>query len=213
MKVFVLHYTPLVERKKHIENEMRRENMQFEFILDYDREQLTDADTSRFTDKVSLSEQSLVLKHLHALRKIVDANYEYALVLEDDINLDRGFKEKLEFYQGLLPEDWDMVFIGNGCNLHIPEKDIIPGKFIYKKGHAFPGATRCTDSMLISNKCARAILEYIDSRQPEYKIEYAADWLLNNVLRSLNANVYWTEPTIVTQGSQNGLFETSIQHS
>jgi hypothetical protein len=36
-----------------------------------------------------------------------------------------------------------------------------------------------------------------------------SDFWLNIAARDNNLEVYWAEPTIVTQGSQTGLFQTS----
>ena len=211
MKTYVLHYTPLIERRKHIENEMKRENIPFEFVFQYDRENLTDAEHALFSGDISNSEKSLVMKHIITLYNIIRENHPYALVLEDDVILDRDFNEKLAYYISLLPPDWDMIFIGNGCNLHIPQNEQQPGVFIYKKSTSYPGATRCTDSILISQKCARAIFNYL--QMPGYKITQAIDWLYNEVLHALNMNVYWTEPTIVSQGSESNMFKSSIHHT
>ena len=42
------------------------------------------------------------------------------------------------------------------------------------------------------------------------KINLPIDWWLNESSRDNNFKVYWAEPTIVTQGTQNGLFQTSL---
>ena len=44
-------------------------------------------------------------------------------------------------------------------------------------------------------------------RIPE--IDNNIDWWLNDVSRHYNFNVYWAEPTIVTQGTQNGKYKSS----
>jgi len=40
-------------------------------------------------------------------------------------------------------------------------------------------------------------------------IKLPIDWWLNVAARYNNFKVYWAEPTIVTQGTQNGTFKTS----
>jgi hypothetical protein len=119
-----------------------------------------------------------------------------------------NFTEKLNKYINELPNDWDMLFIGNGCNLHIPKKELKDGVYIYKKGTK-NGATRCTDSYLISKKCAEKIINIVNSEN--LIIKKPADWWLNEVLEKINANVYWAEPTIVSQGSQLKKFKSSIR--
>lgn len=45
----------------------------------------------------------------------------------------------------------------------------------------------------------------------KYKITLHIDLWLNVVARDNNFKVYWAEPTIVTQGSENGTFKSSHQ--
>ena len=212
MKIFMTHYTPLIERKKFQETQMKKENMEVEYIEAYDREQLTEHMISRFTEKKKISDISLTLKHIDIYNKLSSCNdIPYALVLEDDVILKTGFMGYLEHYLRYLPEDWDMLFIGDGCGLHIPINQQIPGQYIYKKSNVYPGSTRCADSYVINRKCAIQIIDRIS--QPGYEITHAAaDWFLNVILRDMHANVYWAEPTIATQGSdpKNNMFKSSI---
>ena len=118
-----------------------------------------------------------------------------------------NFIETFNKYVSYLPEDYDMLFIGNGCNLHIDSNEIVPNKFIYKKSLNSSGVTRCTDSYVVNKKCASKLCEYINTLQ--YSINIPVDFWLNVAANDTGLNVYWAEPTIVTQGTQNGLFQTS----
>jgi hypothetical protein len=111
-----------------------------------------------------------------------------------------------------LPENYDMMFIGNGCNLHIQNDKLVQGKFVYEKSleparGQGNGATRCTDSYVISKKCAIALCNYIDTLS--YKIALPIDWWLNRACRDNKFKVFWAEPTIVSQGTKIGLFKSS----
>jgi UDP-glucose 4-epimerase len=130
-------------------------------------------------------------------------------------------------YLSQLPEDYDMLFIGNGCNLHIPNNIIQSNKYIYFKNN-IPidcqldiknwnvnwgiGVARCTDSYLISKKCAQKILNYFNNIKVESSINHPIDFWLNNIIKILNLNIYWAEPTIISQGTQCGIFKSSIGH-
>jgi hypothetical protein len=65
------------------------------------------------------------------------------------------------------------------------------------------GCGRCTDSYLVSKKCAIKLCKYINN------ITYKINWWLNRAARDINFKVYWAEPTITTQGSENGFFNQS----
>ena len=106
-----------------------------------------------------------------------------------------------------------MVFLGDGCSLHIRNEEIVPSKHLYKKGHeptswGGAGCTRCVDSYIVSNKCAKKLMEHLNNMR-FYKVDMHIDHYLNVMARNANLNVYWAEPTIVTQGSESGLFTSS----
>jgi GR25 family glycosyltransferase involved in LPS biosynthesis len=211
MRIFVIHYKPLIDRKHHILEQFRKHNIvDYEFI-EIDRDELHEQNTSIFEHNYSKSQMAISLSHFYAYKQISD-NYENGLVFEDDIVLSDDFTNILQRYMSQLPDDYDMLFIGDGCGLHIEKHKITPSQYIYEKC-LYPtrwggnGATRCTDSYVINKKCAKQLCTYIDNLP--YKINSAIDWWLNVAARENNLKVYWAEPTIVTQGTQNGLFQTS----
>ena len=212
MKIFVLHYSKLVDRKKNILEQFQKHNItDYEFIEKYDKDEITDDESSLFDINYKKSTMSLTLKHFYVY-KLIAKNYENALIFEDDVILCDNFIDKLNNYMSQLPEDYDMLFIGDGCNLHIEEHRLTPNKYIYEKclyptSWGGDGGTRCCDSFIITKKCANKICEYINNLRN--KINLPIDWLLNVVARDNNFKIYWAEPTIITQGSQNGLYKTS----
>jgi hypothetical protein len=54
------------------------------------------------------------------------------------------------------------------------------------------------------------LINYVIILKKSNKINLPIDWWLNVASRDNDFKVYWAEPTIVTQGSQNGLFKTSL---
>lgn len=213
MKVFVLHYTKMTERKKNILMQFERYGIKdFEFIELYDKDTLSSEDKAIFVDNFSTVKISLIKKHIHVYN-IISSSHDQALILEDDAILCDDFLNKFNDYLKQVPSDYDMVFLGNGCNLHIEKHRIVSGNYIYKKclyptSWGGDGATRCTDSYIISNKCASKLCEYILNLKN--KINTNIDWWLNIAARDNNLNVYWAEPTIVKQGSQNGLYAPTV---
>ena len=187
--------------------------MEAEFVDQYDRDTLTESDRSIFHDRFEEYKNSIMaitLSHVYCLREIA-AKYEYGLIFEDDVILACNFNIKLENYMKQLPDDWDMLFIGDGCGFHIYPQIIRDSTSnVFRKKYkiedwipdsAATEATRCADSYLVSNKCAKKIIEYLDKPN---QIGKGVDFWLNSLVRIFNFKVYWAEPTIVTQGSQNG---------
>ena len=114
-------------------NEFNKHSLIYHFIEDYDRENLSDEDLKIFdTNKVKFSMCSNISKHIDTYRNIMNNEYKYSLILEDDVILDDEFGNKLNKSLKQLPDNYDMLFIGNGCNLHIESSKIKADQFIYK---------------------------------------------------------------------------------
>ena len=211
MKIFVAHNSKLPLRKKHIIAQFKKHN-----ITNYEWVELFDKDeVHRYVTHTTLGKPkiSLLLKHFFIYHQIAQ-KYDYALILEDDVILSDNFLKKLAHYQTQLPVDFDFLFIGNGCNLHIEDKKILPNVNIYLKGSKpnwrngtrGDGATRCTDSYLVHKNCAVQLCNYIKTS----RVNLPIDLWLNQAAQDMNLKSYWAEPTIVTQGSQNGMFAWSL---
>lgn len=62
MKIFVLHYTKLTDRKEFILSQFQQENItDYEFVEDYDQEVLT-RDDMRYFENLKLSGMSYIKK-------------------------------------------------------------------------------------------------------------------------------------------------------
>jgi len=215
MKIFVVHYDKLVERKKHMLNEFQKHNLEnFEFVSNHGKDRITVKEKSRFKNLTD-GEISLMLHHFECY-KIINEKYDYAIIFEDDVILADDFKNKIEKYILELPNDWDMLFFGEGHGVHIPQYRLIPGVNIYKKmtdlknniPGGIDGSTRCADSYIVSKKCAQRMIEVLNS----IKItSIPLDHLLNKINHFCRFNIYWAEPTLAIQGTSNGMFKTSVR--
>lgn len=216
MKTYIIHYTPLAERKAHMDRLLAGEWIleDPEFIVQADRETMTAADLTNYADPIlsgwptlKPADKSVISKHIAAWKKVK----EISIIFEDDVILAAGFSDTLSKYVAELPADWDLLFIGDGCNLHMPAHYISPSEHIYPKSlqptsWGGDGATRCADSYVISERCAAAFAG--DTERP---IRKPIDFYMNDLCRKYDCKVFWAEPTIVTQGSETGLFEVSAR--
>ena len=203
MKTYVLHYTPLLDRRMHVDTQLRNNNINGIFI-----ETEEGPGTYMNLQKGSVS---LIKKHIQAWTLIANDPDPYGLIFEDDVILDTNFSSKLEGYLAQLPLDFDMLFIGNGLsdNYHI---DIPPGtigiRTPYTSNPPYNGITRCTDSYVLSKACASRMLQYAhDNALIYYPIDH---WMNKMALDMKFSKVFWAEPTIVSQGSELGLFSSCI---
>jgi GR25 family glycosyltransferase involved in LPS biosynthesis len=213
---YIVHYDKLVDRKDNLLEQFRANHINnFTFITDYRRDNLLTEDLQLFDqNSLSLGSIAITLSHLLCYYRLIMSQDAFCVIIEDDVIFDHHFKNKLDHYIHQLPDDWDMCFLGDGCGFHIPADRIRNSTNIYLKENdpvyvegriVCHGSTRCVDSYLISRKCAYTILSNLLTIE---QIHENIDHWLNDIIRKFDFKVYWAEPTIVTQGSQSGKFQT-----
>ena len=201
MKIYITHYTPLTIRKENIIKQLNMYNIEnYEFIEQYDRENLTESDIRKFSN-IKLSEISLFLKHIEIFKKEVDNN-EIIIVLEDDAIFVDNFKEKLNIYIQELEKinDWDVIFSADCCNLHIQS---VKEKLFYKSN-----GSRGACMYILNVGVCKKILNIIDI---ETSINKPIDHWFNLIQHKYNLKYYWSEPVLVKQGSEIGIFNSAIR--
>jgi len=225
---YVVHYKGNVQRRKVMEAIFSKEKMDnIQWILDWDREEIDyqtyyenfqadhleyqkrGQDPNEFFPHYPMKPEfvSICLKQKEIYRRIGYGEHELGIMFEDDAIVCENFKETLHIYMNSLPADWDVAFIGQGAGKRIPQDRLRDGVFWYKKDHP---ADRCCDSVIFKKESAKKIYDAIQT----HKICFAGDPELGFWMSQWKMNVYWLEPPIVVQGSQNGLFETiQPQHS
>jgi hypothetical protein len=199
LKYFVTHYTPLVERKQHILQNLKDADIdEYEIIETKDREVLTQEELNKF-GRINQSEISLFLKHVEIFK--MDTGNDIIVVFEDDAILCDNFKTKLDAcLSELQGESWDVLFSGECCKLHCDTG----GKLVK---HTNKSRGCC---MYVLNKGVGKRLYDIFCNQSI--VTYTIDWWLNKIRSDNNLNYFWSEPTLVSQGSDTGLFQGSISN-
>ena len=228
--IYITHYTPLKERRIHMDKQLGRFNLTPTYITKYDRENLIHQDIVKYvgyrknnesiTYTIKLSEISLLCKHMHIYETMIKDDIPEAIVFEDDITLYDDFDSKFIEYYKQLPDDWDIFYFGSGWNLHVPKKVVEEkGGNVFLKGNngigvwspehkndKWPicsGSTRCMDSYLITKKGAQKILNYYKTR----KFNTPFDIHLNQCFRDMAFKTYWGEPSLCKQDT----FQSSIK--
>ena len=217
-KIYIAHYLPLFERKQNILNQLNTHSLNAEWVVDEPDDSSiaiisnTDMWDIKFSEmqnknycpkrQLRKSEISLEYKHIKIYENIIKNDIKSALVLEDDVILDKNFSNNFNLFLSMTPKDWDMIFIGSGCDLTVPPSERKSGVIAYKKDHP---ASKCTDSYIIKKSAAQKIINTI------LPFTFPIDFELNYQMFKHNMNVYWWEPSIVKQGSQCGLYRSEIQ--
>jgi glycosyl transferase, family 25 len=204
--VYVIHARKFADRAAHMASQMAKFQMPYELIEQFDPDAIEPATKSRFMPPdypFSIGKFSCTLKHFEALRRIAARGHQCALVLEDDVVLDRNFNGELA---KILEEAQTItrpytIQIGSGGNMFTPKKRLQPGKRLYEADQV-----RATEAYVISAETARLRLEWLDRNQ----FRTSTDHLFNLIDREMGIACYWSEPAIAVQGSMNGMFHSSL---
>lgn len=231
MKIFVVHYKKLTERKKYLADALQyfAERNKLEFIEDYDRDFISEYDTMYHKNKdlwikrvnglyrdepgyrdLKNSEICNSLSHLDAMKRIVDQKLNRAIIIEDDVIINNNFIHNIDKFERELEnqsEKFDFAFFGSSFSINILDNANLSESVkvdinTYKK---IPGKTRTVDAYIVTYDAAKKILDNIK------EIVLPFDFELNYFFKELNMNVYWYDPGFISQGSMTGNYSSSIR--
>jgi GR25 family glycosyltransferase involved in LPS biosynthesis len=140
---------------------------------------------------------SCTYKHFLALKDIVENNYEYGVIIEDNICFKGEIPKLIDIYIKQLDElykgEWDILFDGSWTTYKEGpvNKDIL----IYPKTNEITnqchGGTKAATFYLIKNSCAKKLIEIY------LPFNNSPDWWMNELFRKLNIRSFWVEPSFV----------------
>lgn len=214
-KILIVHATRLTDRAKRMSEQLDKicggGNFSYKFIIEGDKEQLTDDILDRWFVKNTVMHNpsgatSCAMKHILACRYIVDHNLPEALIMEDDIELHSDFVEKFELsmaeyrakYAGLPV----MISYEDSTLQFVPRSRRKPGVMLYDADKG-----RYTGIFLINNHGARAVLKAAE----EMKLHLPIDGYHTYLIGLGRLRCLWSHPAIATQGSFTGQYSSAIK--
>jgi len=203
--VFVLSVKSFHDRIRHIESELGRHGIAFEWIFEHDADELTPAqiDAVFAPSDMKRGHQSLVLKHIETWKRCVERGYRRVLVFEDDAVLARDFERVF----ALAMDEADgvdrpyMVYLGCGDNKYVAGARNSP-TMLLAPGIELPA----TDATVLDRRAAELRLAYVAAR----KVTRPADWLMREADATMGITQFWLSEPIVEQGSMNGRFASVL---
>ena len=204
--ILIINPRNFIDRRENIERQLRSLGLKYEFIHAYDACDLDPATTQRYfrPPYPHLGHQSCAMKHLAALRLVVERNWERALILEDDVILGRDFLQGVRdaVNEASAIARSHVVYIGSGGNFYTPKSLRVPGQRLYKASKG-----RFTDSYFLGADTARLRVDWME----QHGIAGAIDVHFDATDPKLGIEWYWLEDPVVEQGSKNGTFRSAIQ--
>jgi GR25 family glycosyltransferase involved in LPS biosynthesis len=198
--VYVIHYTPLVERKEYLLNFFNSNNItNYEFRSIYQREYLTEELYKKsfklhYTENMKPAVVCITLEHIEIYKDIIQNDFDnWCLVLEDDSVFNNDFIEKINFFMEYVPTDAEYLdindFMFDYNNFDYTSEVDVSKLWEPKKG------TRTTGSYLIKkNTCSKLIKTIIP-------FEYPIDHELNKQIGIHNINTYHSIFPLVLHGT------------
>jgi glycosyl transferase family 25 len=150
LQIFVIHVKGDKQRAEHINNELSKFNLEAEFILDGNIEDITEQRLDKYFDgkmHTISATTSCSLKHIIAYEQILKRNIDKVLIFEDDIILKSNFIQIIE--QILLEIENRglanyIVSLENTNHAYIKKNELINNQILYKKE-----TSRCAGAYLI----------------------------------------------------------------
>jgi GR25 family glycosyltransferase involved in LPS biosynthesis len=227
IKTTVIHCKKLKERKVNILRQFERFGFtNFSFYEDYDADELTEQfikehyvskaqDPVAWSKKISLwgpaalhyhspvcnpAEISLTIKFGKIFQQLSKEHFDYCIIFEDDVFLCENFDVHFPHFLSQTPDDWDAIYFGSGANLK-PSR-MVQNQVVYLMDHP---ASRCADSIVLKKS---AVCDLANTWFPFHII---SDWELGYQHYLHNHKVYWWEPSLVRQGSEHGMFKSTLR--
>jgi GR25 family glycosyltransferase involved in LPS biosynthesis len=154
------------------------------------------------------------INHLLAWKDIAEhKEWNNVLVIEDDIIITESSLGNLCEVANHIPsidKDFDIISLEDGAGLTVPGLypliRVDPDIPVYKSPD---GRMRCTGAYIINKDACKKMVKINEKRKFTLEIDMQM-WLYGKMGL---LNIYWAEPCIFTQGSQKGVYKSSIQGS
>lgn len=206
LPAYVIHSRSLPERAGHIRRELERVGIPFEWVLDYEADEITpEIDAHYFAPGAPLSirQKSCALKHIVAMQRICARQHDLALIFEDDAQLVPDFVARLRLVL-TEAERWPrprILHLGAATNFYTPASRLKAGQSVYTGDRV-----RNMEAYVLGAPEARARLDWI-ARHPLHE---PIDIAFNRGDPAMGILFLWPEPPLAEQGSLNGAFRSSL---
>jgi hypothetical protein len=198
-KIYVIHYNPLVKRKEFILNYFNNNGItNYEIRNKFQREDLTPELKEKYfkLNNLNSAQLCITIEHIETYREIINTIDEnkWALILEDDSIFTDNFISNINKYMTNVPADAEYLDISDYRKINSPN-------MWDRNMH-----TRTNCAYLINKKTCEKLLKTI------IPFKYAIDHELNTQFKLHNINVYWSNLSLIVQGSGNNSYKSSYTY-
>jgi len=184
-------------------NDIKKTINEFKDRIDYNTDNIQDADFKRIINPLNFNQLSNYVKHHKILDKIKKSNTKYNFVIEDDILIIDEFIDNFKYViDSLKSTDYDIIFTSIAVNEIHEEKT-------FKNTFDFFKVIVAKSSYFITPDFASKLFEFFDKIRFPYKIALSYYiWLNKNSVKSFIFN-----KNVLFEGSKLGLYTTSCNNN
>ena len=203
--IYVVTAKAFTARHEHMRRIEAKIGVRFEFIFDYDVDELRDSALERVRSDMPKPSISCLLKHFEAQRRFLMTDSEICMVLEDDVILFDEFERTVESVLSKIrdiPPGW-LIFLGGADNkldtrfLNVEPFDLLE----------IPIST--AECYLLDRRGCLKRNQWIE----KHGFVKPADHQLAHMDRELGIKHYRLGRPVATQGSITGQFVTTLDSS
>ena len=199
--IYVVTVKTFLDRHAHMAMLEDRLGVKFEYIWDYDANELSEEDCARVSGDLSCPSMSNVLKHFEVQRRFLETDADICLVLEDDVVLFDNFESDIETVMRLVEQlspGW-LVFLGGADNK-------IDRRFTEQRIALIEQPLSTAEAYLLDRSGCESRIRWLDNN----KLDRQADHQIKLIDQALGIRHYWFSKPLATQGSITGIFETGL---
>jgi hypothetical protein len=144
--------------------------------------------------------------HIYAAFLFLQSDKEWGLFFEDDAIIEPDFFNRIEDLANLNFSKPVWINLNDGAGLSRTNSDPRPDKNGLFR--VIPPSTRCATAYMINRSYVKRLKDLI-------LVHGLSDWLPIDVFyqianRKLRATAFWSEPPIVIQGSESGVYKSNL---
>ena len=224
-KVYIMHYTKLVGRKKSLLKQLRYslldKFLDIEWVENFDREVVSQKDINKIykynpnllSRHLTKAEICCTMAHIDTLNNIQEKK-ETALIIEDDTIFKPNFIPNLYKMLQMLPTDWELINLGGPTiDCTVPAKSLpgatrvnfdIKDLVLHKPEVSCPNTVSC---YMVNSKC----LDKITSSNQYKPFAEPIDDHIFRICKEKDVKSYWCQPWITYEGSKTNIFNSALE--
>ena len=206
----VINLDDSTQRLQSVDAQLKQQGIAYERVPAFDGRKMHPSACELYNEKKAIAymgrsllggEIGCYLSHLNCAKKFLESNAPYALVLEDDVQINCKLKQVIESFlqyaENEKNQDWDLINIGaKELKISTEMKEFSDGEkqFELHRAHYFP---MTTTGLLWSRKGAQKFIENSD------EIFAPVDNYFRYALTRSNTGLAFSPPLVKTTGAES----------